>query len=78
MNQYDGIKDYRPHLVNENKVDFVDVETVPLDEFFGGKTQLIDVIKMDVEGAEMLALLGMDRIIRENQNLKMFIEFFPF
>ncbi|MFC1979246.1 FkbM family methyltransferase, partial [Chloroflexota bacterium] len=55
----------------------VEVEAVALDEFFDGKEQRIDVIKMDIEGAEMAALLGMDRIIRENPNLKIFAEFFP-
>ena len=57
--------------------EFVEVESVALDEFFDGKTHPIDVIKIDIEGSEMAALLGMDRIIRENQNLKMFIEFYP-
>ena len=57
--------------------EFVEVEAVTLDEFFGGKKHPIDVIKMDMEGAEMLALLGMDGIIKENGNLKMFIEFYP-
>lgn len=54
-----------------------EVESVTLDGFLEDKRQPIDVIKMDMEGAEMAALLGMDRVIRENQNLKMFIEFYP-
>jgi len=41
------------------------------------KQDLIDVIKTDVEGAEMLALSGMNSLIRESENLKMFVEFFP-
>jgi len=57
--------------------EFVEVESVTLDEFFDDKKRPIDVIKMDIEGAEMAALLGMDRVIRENKNLKMFIEFYP-
>lgn len=57
--------------------EFTEVESVTLDGFFKGKQQPIDVIKMDMEGSEMAALLGMDRLIRENKNLKMFIEFYP-
>ena len=37
----------------------------------------IDVIKMDIEGAEMAALDGMRRIISENPNLKILTEFLP-
>ena len=76
INQYGGIKAYKPDLV-DNKKDFVEVETVTLDEFFKGTKQPIDVIKMDVEGSEMLALSGMDRVVKESKNLKIFVEFFP-
>lgn len=55
----------------------VEVESTTLDEFFKDKEHRVDVIKMDIEGAEMAALLGMDRIIRENKNLKIFSEFYP-
>lgn len=76
IQKYDGIQAYRPDFVNEKK-EFVEVEQVRLDDFFGGKTTKIDVIKMDVEGAEMLALAGMEQLIRGNKNLSMLIEFFP-
>ena len=55
----------------------VEVEAVTLDDFFKDKEHRVDVIKMDVEGAEMAALLGMDRIIRENKDLKIFSELYP-
>jgi FkbM family methyltransferase len=76
INQYGGIKAYKPDFTDDKK-DFVEVETVSLDEFFQGTKQPISVIKMDVEGAEMLALSGMDRVIKESDKLKMFVEFFP-
>lgn len=57
--------------------EFIEVESVALDEFFKDKEYPINIIKMDIEGAEMAALTGMDRIIRENENLKIFIEFYP-
>lgn len=52
------------------------VETVALDEFFDEDCQ-VDVIKIDIEGAEMLALLGAERLIRRNGGLKIFTEFTP-
>ena len=75
INKYEGIKAYsrgRP-----TREQFIDIETVTLDSFLEGKTDHVDVIKMDVEGAEMLTVLGMDRTLRSNQNIKMFVEFFP-
>ena len=60
----------------EEEKDFVEVESVTLDGFFKDKDHRINVIKMDVEGAEMAAFTGMAGLIRENQNLKMFVEFY--
>ena len=56
--------------------DYIEVKSVTMDEFFKDKKYPINVIKMDVEGAEMAAFSGMGRIIRENKNLKMFVEFY--
>lgn len=44
------------------------VDAVSLDDFFEKQKLPIDVIKMDIEGAEMLALLGMEKIIETNDN----------
>jgi len=56
---------------------FIEIETVTLDEFFKDKEDRIDVIKMDVEGAEMAVLQGMSQILKRNDNLKIFTEFLP-
>lgn len=63
---------YQPEANRES----VEIQSVALDKFFEDKKHPIDVIKMDIEGAEMSALSGMKRIIRENENLKMFVEFY--
>lgn len=55
----------------------IDVEVTSLDEFFRGKDCKIDLIKMDIEGAEMSALEGMTNIIKQNKNLKIITEFCP-
>jgi FkbM family methyltransferase len=55
----------------------ITVDAISMDEFFKGKEHPVDIIKMDVEGAEMAVLLGMTDIIARNENLKLFSEFFP-
>jgi FkbM family methyltransferase len=56
---------------------FIEVESVVLDEYFENKGHAINVVKMDVEGAEMAVLLGMDKILKQNQDLRIFAEFYP-
>jgi len=60
-----------------NRGKSIEVETETLDHFFQDNEQTIDVIKMDIEGGEMDALSGMDRLVRQNENLKIFLEFVP-
>jgi len=75
INQNKGIEAYsRGRKIEEKSIE---IETVVLDSFLEGKTDKVDVVKMDVEGAEMLALTGMDKTLRNNKNIKMFVEFFP-
>ena len=57
--------------------EFITVETVSLDEFSRDKNAVINFIKMDIDGGETAALLGMDRVIRVNENLKMTVELYP-
>jgi len=53
------------------------VETVVLDEFFGAGLNP-DIIKMDIEGGEMDALNGMDRLLApRDRDVKMFVECNP-
>jgi hypothetical protein len=47
-----------------------------LDEFFDSRGwPPIDIIKMDIEGAEKFALLGMKELVRRNPRLKLIMEF---
>jgi FkbM family methyltransferase len=76
IQQHSGIQAYRPELVDQPK-ESVDVDQVSLDDFFRDIPTPVNVIKMDVEGAEMLALAGMKELIRRSEKLVMLIEFFP-
>jgi FkbM family methyltransferase len=65
---------------NVRKAGFVEVEAVTLDDFFINivKNVKVDFIKIDVEGAEGLVIEGADRILRDNDNLKIMMEFWPY
>ena len=51
-------------------------EGVTLDSYFPSGTR-IDFIKMDVQGAEYFALQGMERVLRDNADVVLLIEFWP-
>lgn len=78
----------RLYLANDNLGDhrmfdscngrkWITVQGITLDEYFRNRHDRIDVIKVDIQGAEMAALLGMHRVIEANENLKLFVEFSP-
>jgi len=62
---------------SEDDRNSIEVETTRLDDFFPDNKH-IDVIKMDIQGSEYLALLGMERIIKRNKRLTIISEFSPY
>ena len=69
-------KIYKPKKTKTQKFIPIDSETVRLDDFFktNGLLDKISFIKMDVEGAEFLALSCMKEILKLNKNIKIFTE----
>jgi len=57
---------------------FIEVEATTIDHYFSGRDVKIDFIKMDIQGAEFLALQGMRRILDSRRCLKMMLEFWPY
>ncbi|MBM4166174.1 MAG: FkbM family methyltransferase [Ignavibacteria bacterium] len=55
----------------------VQVETISIDEFFQNQNTKIDLLKIDIEGAEMYALKGMKQTFAANPQLKLVTEFYP-
>ena len=53
------------------------VETTRLDDVFKEHNQRVDVIKMDIQGAEAAALEGMTETIRRQNELTLITEFWP-
>ncbi len=54
-----------------------EVKCFSLDDYFNSR-QKIDFIKLDIQGAEMDALIGMEKIIEANPKLKIISEFWPY
>jgi FkbM family methyltransferase len=53
------------------------IQSVKLDDYFKGKENSIDVIKMDIQGAEGKAIAGMEEIFKKNSRLEIITEFWP-
>jgi len=58
--------------------DQVIVDCYRLDDYFAGSGQTIDVIKIDIQGFEYQALLGMKAILQTNPAIKLLIEYWPY
>lgn len=68
--------DHRLGKVEGNRPS-VRIQTIPLDSYWGQVIPQIDVLKLDVQGAEGLALKGMRETLTRSPNLKIFMEFWP-
>ncbi len=53
-----------------------EVEAVALDAYFADALQAVDLVKMDIEGAEVFALQGMERILAAGR-AELFLEYHP-
>lgn len=74
------LADVRPERPSVHRSGHVQTETVhcvALDEHFGDRLAKIDAMKMDIEGAEGLALKGMAKLIDRSPRVKIMMEFCP-
>lgn len=55
-----------------------EVECITLDEYFNNQNLAINFIKIDIQGYEYFALLGMKNILEKNKHLILFSEFWPY
>jgi len=68
--------DHRIYQTDEGRF-AINVEAIPLDDFFAERGREIDLMKIDTQGAEGVILDGMPNILAENADLMMAIEFWP-
>lgn len=67
--------DHRTYNNGEKRKSY-DVNSYSLDSFFSTKKR-IDFIKIDIQGSEMQAFLGMKNILKNNPNIIIICEFWP-
>lgn len=60
----------------DDNSEFIEVESIRLNDYFKNNNR-VDFIKMDIEGAEDLAIRGMPLILKDNKNIKILTEFNP-
>jgi len=68
--------DHRIYPTRDVERNCISIQALALDEYFDA-FQKIDLIKMDIQGAEGLALSGMKNLLARNPNLSIFMEFWP-
>ena len=56
----------------------VQISTRRLDSYWNQAIPSIDILKLDVQGAEGLVFKGMTQTILQSKNLKVFMEFWPY
>jgi FkbM family methyltransferase len=69
--------DHRTYLTANSTRRTVQIEMVALDDYFS-PGQRVDLIKMDIQGYELQALRGADRLLADNPTTKLLLELWPY
>jgi FkbM family methyltransferase len=64
---------YKPEQFDQE----IEIDAVCIDDFLKDQPK-VDVIKIDIQGFEMEALMGMKHILTNNHNIKILSEFWPY
>jgi FkbM family methyltransferase len=67
--------DHRTYETGEKRKK-IDVPSYRLDDYLQGRK--IDFVKMDIQGFEYKALLGMENTLQNNQDIQILMEFWPY
>jgi FkbM family methyltransferase len=69
--------DHRSYLSNPCSRRTERIDMIALDDYFE-PGQPVDLVKMDIQGYELHALRGADRLLQENPAIKLIIELWPY
>jgi FkbM family methyltransferase len=69
--------DHRTYLTQNSTRRAVEIEMVALDDYFN-PGQRVDLIKMDIQGYELQALRGAERVLADNPSTKLLLELWPY
>ena len=69
--------DHRTYATEGDSRRAVPIDIVALDDYFK-PGQHVDFIKMDIQGYELHALRGANRVLADNPNAKLLLEFWPY
>ena len=69
--------DHRAYVTEGNARRALQVGMVALDDYFK-PGERVDLLKLDIQGYELHALQGAKRIVNENPEIKLLVEFWPY
>ena len=69
--------DHRAYMADGDSRRTVPIEMVALDDYFK-PGERVDLIKMDIQGYELHALRGANRVLEDNPDIKLLVEFWPY
>jgi len=73
----DNKGDHRIYDAGEGRK-YIEIEAISLDDYFKNYSRKIGLIKMDIQGAEPVAIQGMTLLLEKNKDVKIITEFEPF
>lgn len=69
--------DHRLYPPKDEKRETVSIKVIALDDYFPCGAR-VDLIKSDIQGYELHALQGAERVLSDNAEIKLLLEFWPY